>query len=166
MPLVPRMCAPSERLGQHQHVEWCNAYGAHGIDLLGHRHGANLRRVGGTGAAGDYDGGDQRSKLSQHRKRDQIDDKDVGAIEAQLRGPLIGDDDAEQKGEQTDDGQGIDTCAADVVKNWAPANPCRMGQPATQGEGALADEGEQGAALCQQGHRALTQAFQAGQRPG
>ena len=71
-------------------------------------HGADLGGEGRARAARHDDGGDQPADLAQHAHAQKIDGEDLGAEPLQLVGALIGQHDADQKGEQAHDRQGAD----------------------------------------------------------
>jgi hypothetical protein len=148
------------QLGQHQQLQRRDAQGAHGVDLLGHGHGADLRGIGRARAPGDDDGGDQRRELAQHRQAHQVGHEDVGAVLPQLRGALVGHHDAQQERQQPDDGQRVKARAADVEQDRAPADARRVRQTARQRQRALAHEAEHRQALLAGRSRALADARQ------
>ena len=115
---------------------------AHGIDLFGHDHGADLRRVGRSRAAGNDDGADQRREFAQHRVAHQVDDEDVGAVVLELVRTLVGHHHAEQERGDADDGQGLPAAKLNIAQHRAPAQPPRMGEHATGGERGFADEAQ------------------------
>ncbi len=145
--------------GMHddQQIERTDTECAQGVDLLGHRHGADLRCVGGTRAPGDDDGGDQGRELAQHRQADEIGNKNVGSVLPELVGALIGDDDSEQERQQSDDRQGVDAGAAQVVEDRQPAKARRLPDAAGKGDGNLPDEAEQRQRLADRSGSAVPQ---------
>jgi hypothetical protein len=58
-------------------------------------------------AAGENDGGDQRTHLAGHGDGDEVRHIDRGAELAQLGGGLQGQDKADEKGDERDDGKGV-----------------------------------------------------------
>ena len=132
-----------QQLGQHQHFQRRNADGAHGIDLLRHRHGAYLCGIGRARAPGNDDGRHQRRKLAQHRQAHQIGHKNIGPVAAQLVGPLVGHHHAQQKRQDADNGQRIPATAAQVEHDGPPADAHRVAHPARQRQGALAHKAQQ-----------------------
>ena len=73
------------------------------IDLLVELHRAELGGEGAAGAAGDDDRGEQHAELAQHADGHQVDHEDVGAELAQLLRAQVGDDDADEKGDERHD---------------------------------------------------------------
>ena len=63
---------------------------AEGVDLLGHLHGADLRRDGGADAARHHETGEHRPELAKHRHRDHRADCGIHLqpvkLEVRLRG--------------------------------------------------------------------------------
>jgi hypothetical protein len=100
------------------------------------------------------------------RSIDLVGDKDVGAVLPELVSALIGDDDAKQKGEQTDDGQGIEAGTADVEQDGAPADTRRVRDRAGEGECAFADETEQSQRLFKGRDNAVAQILERGRSGG
>ena len=149
-----------DHLGQDQQLQRRDADGAHGIDLLGHGHGANLRRIGGAGTSGDDDRGHQRCEFAQHRQTDQISHKDVGAVASQLVGRLVGHDHAEQERQQANDRQCVKAGAADVEQDWSPAQPFRVRQTRSQDQRGLSHKREQGGGLFTGGKHRAADAFE------
>ncbi len=126
----------------HQHLHRIESDGAHGVDLLVDLHGADLRREGAPGAPGDDDRGQQDGELAQHRYRHHIDDEYLGAELAQLNGALIGDHQADEKGDQTDDRDGVQACLLHMVKNRRHAKQSGPHHGAHQADHREAEKGD------------------------
>src|SRR5450830_1199906 len=113
-------------LGQHQQFQRRNTQGAHGINLLGHGHGADLRGVSRAGPPGDDDRGDQGRKLAQHRQAHQVGHKNVGAVLSELVRTLVGDHNTQQQRQQPDNRQRVESGTADVEEDRTPAQSRRV----------------------------------------
>ena len=100
---------------QDQHLDRIEPHGAQRVDLLAHLHGAELGGVGAARAAGDHDGDDQHADLAQDQNADQVDDVMLGAELAEMEDALLGDDAADQKGDQQDDGHRLPGDAVELV---------------------------------------------------
>src|SRR5450759_4085884 len=146
-------------LRQNQQIQRRDSDGAHGVDLLGHGHRADLRGVGGARAPGDDDGGDQRRELAQHRQTDEVGHENVGAVLPELVGALIGDNDPEQERQQPDDGQCVESGAAYVVQDGTPPESRRVRDASCKRGRTFADETEQRNGLFEGSFSAPAQAF-------
>ena len=100
---------------QHQRLDWVEAHGFEGIDLLAHLHGADLGRVGAARAPGDHDRHDQHADLAQHQDADEVDDVLVRAELAEMEEALLRDDAADQEGYKQDDGHGLPAHPVELV---------------------------------------------------
>ena len=87
----------------------------HRVDFLVDPHGADLGGEGRARAARDDDGGDEAAELAQEADAQEIDGVDLRAEALQLVGALIGEHDAEQEGQQPDDGQRGDAGFLDLM---------------------------------------------------
>ena len=88
---------------QDQHFDRIKADGADRIDLFVHLHGTDGRGVSRSGPTRDDDRSEQYAKFAQYRNGDEVHDKDFGSELSQLRGPLIGQHNANQESHQRDD---------------------------------------------------------------
>ena len=91
--------------GNDQRLDRRHADRAHGVDLLGDLHRADLRRKGRARAAGDHDRGHQHAELANGDPADKVDGVDLGAELGELDRALLGDDDADQEAHQPDDAE-------------------------------------------------------------
>ena len=99
---------------------------AHGVDFLAHLHRADFGGEGAAGTAGDDDRGKQQPDLAQEDDGDEIDGKDVGAELLELRRTLLGDDRADEKGEQADQRQRVEARFLHVVNERNEAQTARI----------------------------------------
>ena len=99
--------------GMHQPEAVRDAHDAHGVELLGHAHHADLRRDGRARAPGDQDGRQHRPELADQRDAQDVDDVDLGAELAQLQRRQVGQHHADQEADQRGDRQ---RGGADVVR--------------------------------------------------
>ena len=113
-----RQCDDEGEHPRHdQHFDRIHAHGAQRVGFLIELHDADFRGESTAGAAGDDDRRQQYAHFAQHRNRHQIDDEDIGAEPRELLRPQIGDDHADQKGDQRDDGNGRDAGFVDMPRN-------------------------------------------------
>jgi hypothetical protein len=87
------------------------AQGAHGVELFGDPHGAELRGHAGGVAAGDHQAGEYRSELLDHGKADQLTGDGGSAKLRQGRGRLQGENAPGEETGEEDNGQRADTDA-------------------------------------------------------
>src|SRR6185437_13500250 len=103
-------------------------------------HRADLGGEGAARAAGDDDRGQQHAKLAREGEAEQIDGENLGAVIAQLIGALIGEDDADEKGQESDDRQGGAAGALHMADKGNEAEAPRMAQRAKAGDDDEAEE--------------------------
>ena len=85
---------------QDQHFDRIETHGAKRVDLLAHFHGAELSRVRAAGAPRHHDGHQQHADLAQDQNADHVDDIVFGPESAEVEEALLGDDAADQEGNQ------------------------------------------------------------------
>ncbi len=125
-------------------------HGPQGIDLLAHLHGAELGRVGAAGAAGDHDGHDEDADLPEDEDADEIHDIVVGPELPEVEDALLGDDAADQEGDQEDDADRLPAHAVEMVDRGGQAEPARVdGEPARH-RSERAEHREEGGRVCRQ----------------
>jgi hypothetical protein len=126
------------RQGQHQRddarqdqdLDGVAAHGAERVDLLAHLHGADLGGVGAARAARHHDGDDQHADLPEHEDADHVDHVHVGAELAKVEDALLGDDGADQKGDQEHDGHGLPADPVQLVHEGGEPQRARVRQRA------------------------------------
>ena len=66
----------AECCGDHarhnQETDWVERHRFKRLNLLAHNHGSKFRRNAGAGETSEHNGGDQRTKFTKHRHRDQV----------------------------------------------------------------------------------------------
>ena len=110
---------------QDQHLDRIEAHGAQRVDLLAHLHRAELGRVGAARAAGDHDGDDQHADLAQHEDADHVDDVLLGAELAEMEEALLGDDAADQEGDEQNDRHRLPADAVELMDGRGEAELAR-----------------------------------------
>ena len=100
---------------QQQDRHGIEPHGAQRVDLLAHLHGTELGGVGAARAAGHHDRNDQHADLAQHQDADHVDHVFVGAELAEVEEALLGDDAADQEGDEQDDRHRLPGDAVEVV---------------------------------------------------
>src|SRR5580692_9133807 len=88
---------------QDQDLDRIEAHGAQGVDLLAHFHRTELGGVGAAGSARHHDRHQQHADFAQHQHAQHVDDEDIGAELAEVENALLGNDAADQEGDQSDD---------------------------------------------------------------
>ena len=78
-------------------------HGAQCVDFLAHLHGPELGRVGAARPARNHDGHNQHPDLAQHEDTHHVDDVFVGAELPEMEEALLGDDAADEEGDEEDD---------------------------------------------------------------
>lgn len=105
-------------------------------------HRPQLGGVGSAGAPGKDDAGHQRGDFAHHADTDQVGDVDLGAEHGQLRRPHVGQNRADEKADQGDDGQGA---RSGILGEKEQVRPLKTGtaqhQPAERAE-QVAEEGQ------------------------
>jgi hypothetical protein len=87
-------------------------------------HGAELGRVGAARASGHHDGDDQHADLPQHQDADHGDHVYIDTELAEVEEALLGNDAADQEGDQQDDGHGLPADAVEMMhKGRDPQRP-------------------------------------------
>src|SRR5579883_478100 len=133
---------------QDQDLDRVEAEDLHGVDLLIDLHRADLRREGAARAAGDDDGGEHDAELAQDGDAEQVDGVELGAEAPQLVGALEGEDDADEEGEEPDDGQRVDPRLLHMRDERRKAQPARPPQRAQRHDADESEKAEEfGAAL-------------------
>ena len=105
--------------------------GVQRVDLVVELHRADLGRERAARAAGHDDCGKQHAQFPKYTNRDQVHHVDVGAVVAQLGGREVGNDHADQEGDQRDDGNGGDPRVVDMPGDGdgSQAPPVRQAPP-------------------------------------
>ena len=124
-----------EHARQDQHLDGIEPHGAQGVDLLAHLHGAELGRVGAARASRHHDRHDQHADLAQHQDADHVDHVLVGAELAEMEEALLGDDAADQEGDEQHDRHGLPADAVEVVHDGGDAQGLRLPQRRRPGHG-------------------------------
>ena len=88
---------------QDQNLDRVEAHGAQRVDLLAHLHRAEFGGIGAAGTARHHDRHQQHADLAQHQDAQHVDHEDIRAEFAEMKDALLGDDAADQKGDQHDD---------------------------------------------------------------
>jgi len=104
------------------------------VDLFTHLHGAEFRRVGAAGAAGNHDCDDEHSEFAQHQDADQIDSVIAGAEFAEMENALLRDDRSNEKGDQENDRQRLPADPIEMMDGRGEPKPAWM--PERQCDGA------------------------------
>src|SRR5208282_1087702 len=91
------------------------------IDLLAHFHGAEFGGVGTAGTAGHHDADDQHADFAQHKHADHVDNVYVGAEFAEVKDALLGEDGADEHGNQQNDRHRLPSHALEMVDHRGEA---------------------------------------------
>ena len=129
---------------KNEHIDRIEAHGAQGVDLLSHLHGAQFGGVGAAGAAGDHDGDDQHADFAQHEDADHVDHVFVGAELAEMKEALLGDDAADQEGNEQDDRHGLPADAVQVMDRGGGTEGCWALGGRQHGKAKRANHGNKG----------------------
>ena len=129
---------------QHQPGDRVDPHDAQRVDLLVHRHGAELGGIGRAGAAGEDHGGHQRPQLAQQGDADEVGDEDLGAELPHRDGGLEGQDQADQEAEQRGQPEGAQPGLVQVPQHLGAAQPPGRPQRAEPGDERFAEEGDLG----------------------
>src|SRR6202041_430734 len=89
--------------GQDQNLDRIESHGAQGVDFLAHFHRTELGGVGAAGSTRHHDRHQQHADFAQHQHAQHVDHEDIGAEFAEMKDALLGDDAADQKGDQHHD---------------------------------------------------------------
>jgi hypothetical protein len=106
-----------------------DAHHAHGVQLLGHAHHADLRGDGRARAPRDQDGRQHGPELADQRHAQDVDDEGIGPELAQLLRGEVGQHHADQKAHQRRDRQCRGPDAVQVARHIAPGRAARRTQP-------------------------------------
>src|SRR6266536_6004027 len=86
------------------------------------------------------DGGHDAADLARHRDGDQVGDEDRGAELLQLDGADEGQDEPDEKADQTDDAQRARAALLNDEEEIGHAKPCAAAHQGTERDQALAEE--------------------------
>ena len=100
---------------QKQHLDRVETHGAESVDFLAHLHRAEFGGVGTARTARDHDGDEQHADLAQHENADQIDRVVASAEPAEMENALLGDNPADQDGDQKYDRNGLKPDAVELI---------------------------------------------------
>ena len=114
------------------------AHGAQRVDLLAHLHRAELGGVGAARAAGDHDRDQQHADFAQHQHAEHVDDEDIGAELAEMEDALLGDDAADQEGDQHDDRHRAPAHLLEMMHGRGQAEAARMKEDPDAGAASTA----------------------------
>ena len=103
-----------------------------------------LGGVGAARAAGDHDGHDQDTDFAQHEDADHVDDVFVGAELAEMKEALLGDDAADQEGNEQDDRHGLPADPVQVMDSGGRTEGCRALGCRQHGKAKRANHGNKG----------------------
>ncbi len=148
---------------QDQDLDRIEAHGAQRVDLLAHLHGAELGGVGAAGAAGDHDRHQQHADLAQHQDADHVDDIGFGAELAEVEDALLGDDAADQEGDQHHDRHREPADAIELVDRRGEAEAARVSQHAAERGGDLPQHREEHGDVRPRSHGGAADALERGQ---
>ena len=115
-----------EHARQDQHLDRIEAHGAQRVYLLAHFHGAELGRIGAARAARAHDGDQEHADLAQYQDADQVDHIGVGAELAEVEYALLGDDAADQKGDQRHDRHRLPAHTVEMMHRRGQAEAARL----------------------------------------
>ena len=115
---------------QNQNLHRIEAHRAKRVDLLAHLHGPKLRRVRAAGTPRHHDGHKQHADLAQDQNADHVDDIVFGPEPAEVEETLLGDDAADQEGNQHDDGRGLPADAIELMHQRGEAEVSRAAENA------------------------------------
>src|ERR1017187_8962944 len=96
------------------------AQGAHGVELLGNLHGADLRSHAGGVAAGDHEASEDGAEFLDHGERDQRASHGDGAELGQRGGRLEREDASGEEAGEDDDGHGTDADGVHLGEDIGP----------------------------------------------
>src|SRR5580693_235467 len=112
--------------GQDQHLDRIESHGAQGVDLLAHFHRTELGGVGAAGAARHHDRHQQHADFAQHQHAQHVDHEDIGAESAEMKDALLGDDAADQEGDQHHDRHRAPADLLEMMHGRGQAKTARM----------------------------------------
>src|SRR5450432_3230669 len=92
---------------EDQDFNGIEAHGGQRVDFLAHFHRAEFGGVGAARPSRDHDGDNEDANLAEYEDADQVDDVGIRAEFAKMEDALLGDDGADQKGDQSDDRYGL-----------------------------------------------------------
>ena len=96
-----------------QDFDWIQAHGRQGVDFFAHLHRPEFGGIGAARPTGDHDGDDQDADLAEHEDFDEVDD--LRAELAEVEDALLGNDGADQEGNQSHDRYGLPADLMQVI---------------------------------------------------
>src|SRR5882724_3198441 len=156
--------AEREQAGKDEEVHGRNSQRPQGVDLPVCLHGAELRREGSAGAAGDDDAGHDGRDVPEHPDAHQVRDVDLRPEPPELDGADERQDESDQKIDERDDGERPRAAILDGEQEVGPPEPGLSREEAEQRKARLADEAERLATRDPAGDRGIARAREDGLR--